>query len=335
MATLKDVAREAGVSTATVSRVVCGKDMVTPGLKNKVEKALKKTGYRPNQTARALVNQRTSLLGLIVPDLSLSFYGTLAAGVLQTCKSKGYKVIVNNSFREPEAELDAIADLQEQGCQHILLHSLYGDESVLTELCQRIPGLVILNRFIPSLAEHCVSLDNVTGGRLIAQHVLEQGRRQIAVINSSSPLADPVERLRGIQQSCEAHGVELAANAVAYTEPSIEGGKQAIELLLNSQQVFDAVLAYNDNMALGAMNALLDKGYQVPKDIAVTGFDDLFFASTCRPGLTTMHYPIKEMAAYAAKLSFDLVNRRGDVKHKRHLFVPSLVSRGSVCCDWL
>lgn len=330
MVTLKQVAELAGVSTATVSRVMSGKDVVAPELKERVQKVIDDTGYRPNANARALANKRSDTIALVTPGVSLSFFGTLAAGVIDIATDLGYRVNMSHSTGDAESDIEAVRSFRRQGCENIILDSLYCSDQTLIELCKEIPGLVLISRFIPEVAHRCVCVDNITGGNVAARHLTTLGHKHIALITSDSAIQDPLDRALGARQALEQKGIRLDESLLVKRPPTLEGGKLAVTHLLDQGKTFSALIAYNDNMAVGAMNELLDRGYKVPDDISIVGFDDLFFSETCRPALTTLHYPIREMAGYAAKLSVDLTSQPNRVKHKTHRFIPNLVERHSV-----
>lgn len=330
MITLKHVADLAGVSTSTVSRVVSGKNMVAQDLKEKVEKAIKKTGYTPNINARALANKSSGTIGLATPDLSLAFFGTLAAGVIEAADEIGVIVDICNSKGATKNRLSAVNTLTKRGFRNIILDELHCDDSDIINLCHKIPGLVLINRFIPKIAERCVCIDNATGGFNSVNHLIENGHKDIAFITSDSDIPDPLERINGGKQALLQAGINPDKCIIVKNQPSIEGGRLAVDKLLSQTSHFTSIVAYNDNMATGAMNELQDRGFNVPDDISVVGFDDLAISTICRPSLTTMHYPIREMAAYAVKLSLDLTNKNTRNINKTHRFLPTLVERKSV-----
>lgn len=147
MATIKDVARVAGVSTATVSRVVHHGGQVGDACRARVKKVIAELGYRPNTNARALVSKKSDTLGVVTPRLSMTFFGTLAAGVENAARENSYKLLMSNSLYETETELEAIESLREHSCNAIILHSEYSDEKTLQELARQVPYLVLINRF--------------------------------------------------------------------------------------------------------------------------------------------------------------------------------------------
>ncbi len=335
MVTIKDVARVAGVSIATVSRVINGNHQVGDACRARVKKVIKELGYRPNSNAQALVSKTNSTIGVVTPKLAMTFFGTLAAGVEKTAREQHYKLLMANSMYETESELLAINSLRDHNCQAIILHSEYSDEKTLIKLAAEIPGLVLINRYIPAIANRCVWLDNIAGASEATRFLLDKKHRQFAVITSIYQNGDPGARLTGIRQTLSTQQIELKEEAIEESTANIEGGMQAVQALLAKKIKFTALLAYNDLMAVGAIHALFAAGLRVPEDVSVIGFDDLIVARACRPQLTTMHYPVEEMASYATKLAIELSTQPEAVGHRTHLFLPQLVERESVsnCSD--
>lgn len=330
MVTIKDVARVAGVSTATVSRVVHNGGQVGDACRARVKKVIKELGYRPNTNARALVSKTSDTIGVVTPRLSMTFFGCLAAGVEKAARESGFKLLMSNSLYETKTEMESIHSLREHSCNAIILHSEYSDETTLKKLAADIPGLVIINRFIPSLANRCVWLDNEAGARQLTEYLISRGHREFAVVTSVYQNQDPETRVRGVRQALNNAGLRLAATHIEESTANMRGGEEAVKALLANGQKFTALVAYNDLMAVGAMNALLDAGVRVPEDVSVVGFDNLYIARACRPNLTTMNYPVEDMAGYAAKLAMELSAGNGEMPSRTHLFMPTLVERKSV-----
>ncbi|MDX3773431.1 LacI family DNA-binding transcriptional regulator [Chromatiaceae bacterium AAb-1] len=330
MVTIKDVAKVAGVSIATVSRVIHNGHQVGDACRARVKKVIEELGYRPNSNARALVSKTTNTLGVVTPKLSMPFFGSLASGAEKAARENNYKLLMSNSLYETRSEQEAIDSLRDHNCQAIILHSEYSDEKTLLKLAEEIPGLVLINRYIPSLAHRCVWLDNIAGARQSADYLLQKGHRTFAVVTSIYQNGDPGFRLQGIRESLKLAGLSLPESAVEESTANIEGGEQAVKALLAKGCKFTALLAYNDLMAIGAIHALFAAGLRVPEDVSVIGFDDLIVSRACRPQLTTMHYPVEEMASYAAQLAISLSDNSQKQQYRTHLFIPNLVERDSV-----
>lgn len=330
MATIKDVAKVAGVSTATVSRVIHNGGQVGDACRARVKKVIKELDYRPNTNASALAGKTVNTIGVVTPKLSMSFFGSLASGVEKAARENKYKLLMSNSLYETQSELDAIESLREHNCKAIILHSEYSDEKTLIKLAEKIPGLVLINRYIPKLANRCVWLDNHSGSQTATQYLLDRGHKNFAVITSIYQNRDPSSRLEGIKQLLDANELSLSADNIEEAAANIDGGEQAVKALLAKGSKFTAILAYNDLMAIGAIHALFDAGLRVPEDVSVIGFDDLIVGRACRPKLTTMQYPVEEMANYATKLAIQLSEPDNKPSNQTHLFFADIVERDSV-----
>lgn len=329
MVTIKDVARVAGVSTSTVSRVVRKEGKVGKACRAKVQKVIDELGYRPNINAQALVNKKSKTLGVIVPNVSMSFFGTLACGAEREAKAQGYRLLISNAFGDEKAELEALDSLMQHRCEIIVMHSVHTPDETLCELAEKIPGLVFINRFIAKIAHRCVWLDNTRGAQEATQFLLAAGHKDIAVITRKDMNHDAQSRLDGIGMALSGAGIKLEKDAIVEAEANMDGGSIAVKELMAKGDKFSAILVYNDNMAIGVIHELNACGLRVPEDVSVIGFDDLLISVACLPQLTTMHYPIEEMARYASKLAIELSDQDGSAV-RTHLFMPHLVKRGSV-----
>jgi len=330
MVTINDVAKVAGVSTATVSRVIHNKGKVGDVCRARVKKVIKELGYRPNNNASALASRTSNTIGVVTPNLSMSFFGSLASGVEKGARENNLKLLMANSLYETESELNAIESLRENNCKAIILHSEYSDEKTLIKLADEIPGLVLINRYIPEIANRCVWLDNVSGSQVATKYLIDAGHKDFAVVTSIYQNRDPGCRVEGIKNSLEKNGHKLLAKNIEEASSNMEGGEQAVKALLAKGCKFDALLAYNDLMAVGAIHALFDVGLRVPEDVSVIGFDDLSVGIACRPRLTTMHYPVEEMALYATNLAIKLSEPTTKPSKQTHLFIADLVIRDSI-----
>lgn len=330
MVTIKDVARVAGVSTATVSRVVHGGGKVGDDCRLRVKKVIEELGYRPNSNARALVSKTSTTLGVVTPRLSMTFFGCLAAGAEIAARNNNYKLLMSNSLYETKTELEAIESLREHSCDAIVLHSEYSDEKTLLALAKKTPGLVLINRYIPKLAHRCVWLDNLAGAMEITRHLLQKGHRDIAIVTSVYKNNDPELRVQGVRRALQEAGLTLDPKLVVESTANLKGGEEAAQALLDRGAKFTAVVAYNDLMAVGAMNRFQDQGLRVPEDVSIVGFDNLYVSRCCRPQLTTMNYPIETMATYAAELAIKLSTNAAAAQSQTHLFLPELIERQSV-----
>lgn len=328
MTTIKDVARVANVSVATVSRVINNGPKVGDKTRQKVKEIMLELGYRPNASARALVTNSTSTIGVIIPEVADPFFAALAHGVDNIARENNMQLLISTSSVTKASEKNAIELLQQQQCQCIIFHSKKLSNQELSVYCEALPNLVLINRFIDDYAERCVWLDNEEGGKIGARHLQSLNHQKIAYINSSYDIEDPKLRLTGFKDELTVKGITLAPELVVSCEPNQKGGEEAAQRLISSGKAFTAVFAYNDAMAIGAISTLEDNGYKVPRDVSVIGFDDVILAKYARPKLTTLSYPIIAMAEKAARLSLTLSGK--EITETEPLkFLPMLIKRES------
>ncbi|KQA23994.1 transcriptional regulator [Vibrio metoecus] len=330
MATIKDVAREAGVSVATVSRVINKSPKASQASIDSVSIAMHKLGYRPNAAARALVNQSTNTIGVLVSDVSDPFFGTLVKAVDTVAHREGKHLLIGNGYHRAEEERRALELLINSRCDALVIHSKALPDEELIEYANEVKTLVLINRHIPQLADRCISLDNQKGS-LFTQPIflIRQGHRNIACISSSHQIEDADQRIAGYQQALDEHGITLSSSYIEKASPDSEGGEQAMTNLLVKSLPFSAVVTYNDNMAAGALLVLEENGHSVPEQVSVIGFDDALISRYLRPRLTTVRYPIQLMAEKATQLALALATdapRENDPM----IFSPTIVRRDSV-----
>ncbi|MCL1076764.1 LacI family DNA-binding transcriptional regulator [Parashewanella spongiae] len=329
MATIKDVAQLANVSVATVSRVVNGSNKVGKKTLEKVKSAMLELSYRPNANARDLVTKRSSTLGVVVPDVSDPFFACLASGVDTIAKKHQLQLLLSTGGQDADSERKAIELLLARRCEVMVVHSKKISDNELMALSKQAAGLIIINRLIPGLEHKCIWLDNYAGGQLAAQHLISKGAVSIAIANSNLDINDPIERKRGFNDYLASLDTNVYSKEINHT-PNQQGGELAASALLNEKQSFDAVFAYNDAMAMGIIATLIDKGIKIPEDISVIGFDDVILARYSQPKLTTLSYPIEDMAMYAAELAISQNVNKGDRKEiQSHCYLPKLIERFS------
>ncbi len=329
MVTIKDVAKAAQVSIATVSRVVNNGPKVGESTRRKVLGIMEQMGYTPNANARALATKKNSTLGVVIPELTDPFFASLANGVELVARQNDMQLLLSTGQLSAQTELQAIQLLIEQRCETIVVHSKKLDDATLLGLANKVPGLVLIDRHLPAIEHRCVWLDNLEGGKIAARYFLSLQHTNLACISSHYEIDDPRLRLQGFKQTMAESGHPIDDRLIVSNEPSLKGGELAAQQLLAKGQDFSGVFAYNDAMAIGAISVFEDNGFKVPGDISVVGFDDVLLSRYSRPKLTTLHYPIQEMAENAARLSLSR-NTGDNIKDVKYKYIPTLVKRESV-----
>ncbi|EHY9857442.1 LacI family DNA-binding transcriptional regulator [Vibrio parahaemolyticus] len=328
MSTIKDVSDLAGVSQATVSRVINGTSRVSPDKKIKVEKAIQELGYRPNSIAKALASSQTASVGVVVPELGGPFFSGILDSIESQLRRFGYHVVVTAGSNTSEGQKDAVEFLLGRRVDALILHTQNLSDDYLIDLQSQGVSLVVVNRFIPEISTSCIDIDNELGGLMATQHLIRMGHKKIACISGPLDKSDARGRLQGYRKALEEAGIEYDEALVCeagFTEPS---GVSAMNKLLRRGAEFTAVFACNDHMAFGAFEVLKENGIRVPDNISLVGFDDVIFARYLTPSLSTINFPIQQMSKEAVQLVIQKLNRnKQDVKFK---LSPSLVIRESV-----
>ncbi|WP_226571460.1 HTH-type transcriptional regulator GalR [Mangrovibacter yixingensis] len=329
MATIKDVARLAGVSVATVSRVINDSPKASEASRIAVTNAMLELNYHPNANARALAQQNTETIGLVVGDVSDPFFGAMVKAVEQVAYNTGNFLLIGNGYHIEKKEHQAIEQLIRHRCAALVVHAKMIPDSELVPLMRQIPGMVLINRTLPGYETRCVALDDRYGAFIATRHLIQQGHTEIGYLCSNHQISDATDRLQGYYDALKAHDIPANDRLVAFAEPDESGGEQAMTELLGRGRNFTAVACYNDSMAAGAMGVLSDNSIEVPREISLIGFDDILISRYMRPQLTTVRYPIVTMATQAAELALALAENR-PIPEITHMFSPTLVRRHSV-----
>lgn len=304
--TLGDVAAVAGVSTATVSRVINGLPNVRPQVRAAVEDAIRQTGYRPNRAARSLVTQRTDTVALVVSEsedhvAAEPFFATLARGVSRALSASGRQLtlLMAQNTKERARLEQYLLGGHVDGAVLVSLHGL--DPLPGTLLAGGVP-VVVAGRPLGDPDIPYADVDNRGGAEQAVAHLLATGRRRIATITARQDMASGIDRLRGYRDALQAAGVRPVPRLITDWGVSGEGAQQAMTRLLADNPDLDAVFVASDVMALAALRALREAGRRVPEDVAVVGFDDSPLAAHSDPPLTTVRQPIEELGSTLVKL---------------------------------
>lgn len=301
MATIYDVAQRAKVSAATVSRVVNGRASVDPVLVARVQQAMQDLGYRPNAVARNLRRSQTSLWAVIISDIGNPFFTSLVRGIEDVAQGVGFSVVLCNSDENPDKEAQYVsAALAEQMAGVVISPS--GKPAGVNRLIEARTPVVTIDRQLPGTPVDTVLVDNEHGAELATTHLVQAGYQNIACITGPRRLSTAMQRLRGYQRALEAHGAPPHEELIRFADFRERGGYQAMAALLDQRSAPDAVFVTNNLMAVGALEALSDRGMVVPDQMGVVGFDDIPWARLVRPSLTTVAQPTYELGRTAALL---------------------------------
>ncbi|MBV7314527.1 LacI family DNA-binding transcriptional regulator [Shewanella sp. NIFS-20-20] len=329
MATIYDVSLLAGVSLATVSRVVNNNAKVSENTRKKVHQAMQQLGYRPNNIAQSLASNRSNSIGVLMSQLDGPFYGPMMRQIETVLRSANKHAIFAAGHSDASLEQDAIDFLLNRGCDALIIDADALDDETLVALSQQKTPLVVINRLVPALKAQCVHLDNVQGGYLATRHVLEHGHRQLAFITGPREKLDARDRLMGYKIALAEFDVHFNEELCQESDYHEEGGYLAMLELLKADKSFTCVVCANDQMASGAIAACLEQGLQVPADISFIGFDNIPFPRYISPKLTTISNPIEAMGLAAA--TWILKQTYADVPPcAPPMFKPELIERESI-----
>ena len=323
--TIEMVARAAGVSPSTVSRILNGTAVVSDAKAHAVEAAIARLGYVPNPVARGLAGGRTLSIGVVTQSLDSPFYGAALRGVEIALQAAGYSPLFISGQWNDREEQRCVAVLLARRVDGIILLDARLSDQALLELARALP-VVVTGRTLAAPQLASLSFDNFLGACQATGHLLDLGHRRIAFIAGAADHQDAVERQRGFRHAMRARRVAVDETLVVAGDYSEQSGAQAIEQLLGRGAEFTAVFAANDQMALGAMLGLHRHKVAVPQDVSVVGFDDLQAGHFCIPPLTSVHQPSREMGQLAARAMVALLSgERADLR----LPEPRLIARDS------
>jgi len=330
MVTIRDVAREAGVSMSTVSHVINATRFVAPETEQLVRAAIDRLGYTPNGIARALKGNRTRTLGMIVTASSNPFFAHVIHGLESVSSDRGYSLILCNTDDEPDKQLRAFEALHNRRIDGLAVLTSNADPGFLDNVQARAPALpLLLLDTDPHPGACTVTDDSVMGGRLAARLLAERGFRRIACITGPGRHPRSRARLAGLVEELGKAGLTLEPGLLCEADLTIAGGYAAAASLLDGEEPPEAVFAFNDLMAAGVLRAAAERGLAVPDRLSVLGYDDIELAAYLTPPLSTIRQSAGLLGARAAEL---LIDHLEDGRPLPDLLTlpPDLVLRASV-----
>jgi LacI family transcriptional regulator len=329
MANIYEVAELAGVSLATVSRVINPGTKVSDKTRQKVLAAMKELGFQPNSIAQSLALRTSNTVGVLVSELHGPFYGAMLSVIEETLRAAGKFVLVAASHNKEELERESIRFLVSRNCDALIVHVEALPDKFLVEHNAKSTPIVVVNRKVRGIADRCFSLNNELGGYLAAQSLLRLKHRRIAYISGPLDWVDAQQRLEGHKRALAEAGVAFDPRLLYESDYHETGGSDALLALFEKGIKFTAVICGNDEMAAGAMAAAHDRGLRLPEELSIVGFDDAPISRYVYPKLSTVHYPITDMSRMAARWVLRNVYQQGDVPAQR-VFEPNFVDRDSV-----
>jgi LacI family transcriptional regulator len=325
--TIADVAREAGVSSQTVSRVINNKGEISPETRSSVTAVIERLGYRPSSIARGLATRRTYTIGLSVPDIANPFWPEIARGVEDVAWQRGYHVFLCNTTEEPQREEAVLQLLEDKRVDGIIVAGSRLPDEQLLPLIGRHPAAVLVNRTLPGSNAGVVRIDSCDGATQAIEHLIAHGRRRIGFLAGPPASQNSRGHMSGYLAALAAAGHTLKQDRIVPGAPTLEAGYQVAKALLAGHPDLDALYCYNDLIAIGALQACAELGRRVPDDVAVVGYDDILLASLVTPSLTSLRVSKYDVGAAAARMLFNQINR--ETAQDEIIIKPELVLRAS------
>ncbi|WP_281973175.1 LacI family DNA-binding transcriptional regulator [Ruegeria faecimaris] len=299
--TLEDVAKLAGVSTATVSRCLNSPNLVVQATRDRVQSAVDALGYTPNFAARVMAARRSHTIGAIIPTMENAIFARGLQAFQEELRQHGYTLLVSSSAYQPEIEEEQIRNLVARGADGLLLIGHDRDSRIYDYLAKRRIPVLIAWSFQADAPVPSVGFDNRAAMAELANQVIKLGHRTLGMISGVSTGNDRARlRIEGVQEAMRRNNIPNDRLTIVETPYEIENGAEAFSRLMSRQDRPTAVLCGNDVLAIGASRRAKEMGLRVPQDVSVTGFDDIELAQITDPGLTTVHVPHREMGRRAA-----------------------------------
>jgi LacI family transcriptional regulator len=329
MANIYEVAELAGVSLATVSRVINPGAKVSDKTRQKVLVAMEQLGYKPNSIAQSLATRSSNAVGVLVSELHGPFFGAMLSAIEKTFKAAGKFVLVAAGHSNEAQERDAIRFLESRNCDALIVHVEALPDKFLVDHDHEKTPIVVMNRKVRGIADRCFSLNNELGGYLATQSLLKLKHRRIAYVSGPLDWLDARQRFAGHRRALDEAGVKFDERLLHEGDYHETGGQDALNALLGKGVPFTGLVCANDEMAAGAMAAAHERGLELPGQLSIVGFDDAPISRYVYPKLTTIHYPIADMADMAARWVLKHVYDQPQAELQQ-IFEPRLVSRDSV-----
>lgn len=331
-ASIKDVAKEAGVSIATVSRVLNEIDVVNEGTKKKVEDAIKKLKYRPNIVARSLKTQRTKTLGIIIPDISSQIYPEVVRGVEDVANIYDYNIMLCNTDLNIEKEKEYLKVLKEKMVDGVVYISNSLEKEVIDTIHDLQMPTVLVETVDDANTFPSVTIDNINAAKEAVNYLFDKGSNKVAFIGTSSEKKNASSmRYEGYKKALEEKGLEIDSDLISFCEGSTraDSGFSAMNKILEKNKEFDSLFCSNDGLAMGAINALREKGINVPDDVNVMGFDNIYGSCFFYPKLTTIAQPLYDMGSVGTRMLIKIINKE-ELEKENYILSYKMIERNSI-----
>lgn len=307
---IKDVAKVANVSVATVSRVLNNSGLVTEATRRKVQEAIEAMNYHPNATAKFLRSKKTMMIGVIVSDINVSYYAEIVKGIENMAYSRDYKVIICDAQNQKEEELGYLELLLNRTVDAMILVSINGSisDELICNLVDKNYNIGVVGRYIEHPGVPCIFTDNVKFSIDVVGHLIGQGHKNIAFLSGYPDALDSYERLEGYMKALRENRLPFRQELIENGDFNEEGGYHAFKRLIEKEVDFTAVYSANDEMALGVYRACAEMGIRIPEELAIVGVDNNRISKYISPRLSTVNQPKYAMGALITEKLIDQMN---------------------------
>lgn len=328
MASMKDVAERAGVSIATVSRVLAEKPHIRPEIRALVLHVVEELNYRPNRLASNLRRQTSQVIGVLVGDIRNPFFTAIARAIEDVAQQNALNVFLCNTDESPEKEAQYLQTLLDENAAGIILVPTREQSAPYRALLESDTALVTIDRRISDAQLDCVLSDNIRSAYVLTQHLIAQGHRHIAAVFGLQSSTTGRDRMEGYRQALSEAGLPFDSDLAVFSEPHEDQGGQAVSRLLKRRPLPDAIITGNSRLTIGALNAIRAAGLRISDDIALAGFDETPWMSHVGAGITVISQPTYEMGRTAAQLLIERLHEPG--RPTREIVLNgTLLARGS------
>lgn len=307
--TIKDIARQAGVAHTTVSRALRGSPLISEEVSERIRKIAQEMGYHPSAAARSLKTKRTQVLGVIVSHIADPFFSEILQGIDNAAQQSGYSLFIASAQHDTDREQKIVKTMREHRVDGVILCSTpFSAGQGRQFLADEIP-IVVLNNQSAEDYPYAIYHDDLDGSRQVVEHLIGLGHRRIAYLGSSQSGRTNLDRLNGYRQQMACAGLPVLEGYIHEAEENLlESAPVCVQHYLSLAEPPTAIVCFNDVLAIGVLKALHSAGYCVPREISVTGFDNITFSAYTRPALTTLDQPKQQIGFEAARLLLDLLD---------------------------
>ena len=329
---MKDIANDLGLSVVTISKVLRNHPDIADETRERVLRRVKELDYQPNITARSLVTGRSYLVGLVVPDLLHPFFAEVAKALSAALGQKGYSLIISSSEEDPELELREISQLIGRRLDALVVASSGTDFQPFERMERHGLPFVLIDREMPGMPANFVGINDEAAGMIATEHLIEQGCKRVAHIRGRDN-STGTNRFEGYKAALRRHRVPYLPSLVVSRSlvdiDSTPMGAEAMRLLLKEKPIPDGVFAYNDPLAIGAMDVILNAGLRIPEDIAIVGCGNLHYDSSLRVPLSSIDQKSQQIGERTAEILLSILGSKVRPQARSIILEPSLVARGS------